>query len=295
MLTLAHLTDPHLPLTPARPGQLVGKRLLGWLSWQRRRRSIHRPEVLAALVGDVCDHAPDVVAVTGDLCNIALPAEIEQARAWLGRLGPPDSVAVVPGNHDAYAPAEPGQGVERWGAYMAGDGGAAGFPWLRVRGDVAIVGVSSAVPMPWYSAGGRVGAAQTEAARRLLAEQGRAGRFRVLLIHHPPVPGGARRKRLADMAPFAAAVAGSGVELVLHGHTHVSALGRLQTAAGSAPVVGVASASARPVGHAEKARWNLYRIERRDDGWHVAVTVRGLAGAGFATDARFDLPVRRAA
>ena len=90
MFLLAHLSDPHLaPLPPPRLGELASSALLGYLNWLRKRRAIHRRDVLAAIVADLTAQAPDHIAVTGDLVNIALPAEIAKARAWLEALGPP--------------------------------------------------------------------------------------------------------------------------------------------------------------------------------------------------------------
>ena len=83
---LAHISDPHLsPLPRPRPVELMGKRLLGYLSWQRRRRLIHRAEVLDALLKDLESRAPAHLAITGDLTNISLPGEFSQAADWLRR------------------------------------------------------------------------------------------------------------------------------------------------------------------------------------------------------------------
>jgi hypothetical protein len=46
------------------------------------------------------------------------------------------------------------------------------------------------------------------------------------------------------------------------------------------PVVGVASASARPGGHHPVAAYNLYAIERRDDGLRIGLRRRGLDESG---------------
>src|SRR3546814_1695398 len=103
MFKLAHISDPHLgPLPPVRVAELLNKRFFGWLSWVRRRRALHRPEVLAALAADLAGLAPDHLVVTGDLTNIALPGEFVQVGRWLEGLGAPEGVTVVPGNHDAY-------------------------------------------------------------------------------------------------------------------------------------------------------------------------------------------------
>lgn len=290
MFALAHLSDPHLPLPRPEPDSLLSKRVLGYLSWLRRRKAIHRPDVLAGLVADLKAQAPDHVALTGDLCNISLPEEFRRAARWLHELGPPDRVSVVPGNHDAYVAVAPGDGLDLWRPYLAGDDGD-GFPSVRRRGDVALIGVTSARPMSWVSAGGWLGDDQIGALEGRLGALGREGLFRVLMIHHPPVAEGPRRKRLLDIAPLAAAVGRAGVDLVLHGHTHRSTLATLATPSGQAPVIGVASASARPIRGAEGACWNLYRIVRDGAAWRVGVTIRGADGGAFATQGDYALSI----
>ena len=86
--TLAHLSDPHLPPMPAaRLRDLAGKRALGYLNWTRNRHKVHRRDVLDALVSDMQAQAPDQIAVTGDLVNLALDAEFAPSRAWLESVG----------------------------------------------------------------------------------------------------------------------------------------------------------------------------------------------------------------
>src|SRR5262249_30709965 len=103
MFVLAHLSDPHLaPLPGPRLSELFGKRVTGLINWQRKRRLIHRADILARIVADLATQAPDHIAVTGDLLNISLEGEYPAARSWLAALGPPDTVTLVPGNHDAY-------------------------------------------------------------------------------------------------------------------------------------------------------------------------------------------------
>ncbi|WP_407050169.1 metallophosphoesterase family protein [Methyloraptor flagellatus] len=125
MFRLAHISDPHLgPLPEPRLRELIGKRVLGYLNWRLNRgRGGMRPAVLDALVADLRAHAPDHVAVTGDIVNIALDAELEPARQWIASLGSPHDVSVVPGNHDAYVPGALHRATESWGDYMCGDDG----------------------------------------------------------------------------------------------------------------------------------------------------------------------------
>jgi 3',5'-cyclic AMP phosphodiesterase CpdA len=124
MFVLAHLSDPHLgPLPKPRLSELIGKRATGFLNWQRKRRFVHRGDVLARIVADLAAQAPDHIAVTGDLANISLAGEYAPARAWLESLGSPANVTLVPGNHDAYARRTARHAQRHWGEYMRGDDG----------------------------------------------------------------------------------------------------------------------------------------------------------------------------
>ncbi|MFT8244685.1 metallophosphoesterase family protein [Roseomonas sp. BN140053] len=245
--TLAHLSDPHLPLSPGlAPSwrQLASKRSLAFLSWRRKRGRAHSSAGLAALLADIAAARPDLVAVTGDLVNLALPGEFAAARDWLAELGPPARVVLVPGNHDALVPVPAAEGLDLWAPWLAGDAGP-GFPSLRVRDGVAVLGLSSAVPTLPLLAGGRLGAAQVAAAERMLGELGRRGLFRVVLVHHSPVAGpGGWRKALWDAGPLRDALARAGAELVLHGHHHVRRFAVLPgPGGGRIPVLGVPAAA----------------------------------------------------
>ena len=70
----------------------LGKRIIGKLSWQHRRRFIHDPAVAAAMVADIKAAEPDHVALTGDLINIALAGEFTLAADWL-KLGQLEATA----------------------------------------------------------------------------------------------------------------------------------------------------------------------------------------------------------
>ena len=299
-LTLAHFSDVHLPLPAGRPAlrDLLSKRALGYLSWRRSRQRIHRPEVLAALLADVHRHAPDHIAVTGDLTNLSLPAEFALARAWLGTVGPADRVTVIPGNHDALVAMPWAEGLGSWREWMRGDEGRGdeeAFPFARVRGRVALVGLSSAVPTAPLLATGRIGAGQVGRLAVILEELGRQDLFRIVLVHHPiHRVGEKRRKSLRDGDRLAGVLARSGAELVLHGHGHVGRLDALPGPVRPIASLGCSSASARPVGRGHKgeaARWHLLAISRPGPEWQVRVTVRRLdpAGTGFETVGTYSL------
>jgi len=301
MYSLAHLSDIHLgDLGWPRLDHLLGKRVLGFLSWHLRRKAVHQGAVLAALVADLHRSRPDHTAVTGDLVNISLPEEFRRAAAWLASLGPPADVSVIPGNHDAYVPIAWDRSLALWDSYMTGDGGqdepgaSEHFPYLRRRGPLALIGLSTAAPMPAHMAAGRLGAAQLARLDALLASTEAEGLCRVVLIHHPPVSSHAyRHKQLLDGEAFCQTLARRGAELVLHGHTHMSALSYLPTPKGSVPVVGVPSASARHSRSHDHSRYHLYRIAREGEGWRIEVEVRGVAPAldRFLPEKGFSLAV----
>ena len=301
MYTLAHLSDIHLgDLGLPRIDHLIGKRVLGFLSWHLRRKAVHQGAVLAALVADLHQSRPDHTAVTGDLVNISLPEEFRRAAAWLASLGPPADVSVIPGNHDAYVPIAWDRSLALWDSYMTGDADqdtpdpSEHFPYLRRRGPLALIGLSTAAPMPAHMAAGRLGAAQLARFDALLAETGAEGLCQVVLIHHPPVSSARyRHKQLLDGEAFCQTLTRHGAELVLHGHTHMSALSHLPTPKGSVPVVGVPSASARHSRSRDHSRYHLYRITREGEGWRIEVEVRGVAPAldRFLPEKGFSLAV----
>jgi 3',5'-cyclic AMP phosphodiesterase CpdA len=274
---LAHLSDPHLSsLAGVRLVDLLSKRLLGYLSWRIKRRRIHSPLVLEALLRDLEEVAPDHVALTGDLTHLGLPDEFRQAALWLGRLGPPERVTVVPGNHDAYVASPFRDTLGLWAPCLAGDEGLAGeYPSLRLRGPLALIGLSSARPSPPFFAVGSLGEGQLARFEKLLEETGRRGLLRIVLVHHPPVPGSiSRRKRLTDASLFAEVLSRQGAELILHGHSHISMAHVLVAGSRRVPVFGAPSASYSGSDPRRSARYNLFRFERRTGGWALILAVR---------------------
>jgi 3',5'-cyclic AMP phosphodiesterase CpdA len=285
MFVLAHLSDPHLAAIPRpRLVELASKRGLGLVNWHLRRRREHRSEVLDALLADLKAQGPDHIAVTGDLVNVALPGEFASARAFLERLGPPERVSFVPGNHDAYVRAALAHSHAHWSHYFAGDepapGGAVAFPYLRRRGPLALIGVSTALPTGPFMATGRIGAEQMRRLDHVLADMP-ADAFRVVLLHHPPVAvPGDRLKRLIDAAAFRETLARRGADLVLFGHIHTTSVTHLPGPDGGIPAVSVASASASMQGE-EPACYHLFRIARENGVWRCEMTTRGF-GIGRA-------------
>jgi 3',5'-cyclic AMP phosphodiesterase CpdA len=284
--TIAHLTDVHLgPVAGFRPRYWNPKRGIGYINWVRKRRYDHRREVLDRIVADMAEQRPDHIAVTGDLANIGLPQEHIGALAWLKCLGAPERVTVVPGNHDIYSRLGRDPGTRRWEAYMTSDAAGHAFagsnadepPFVRVIGSVALIGVNSAVPTPPMVAWGKVGSAQLARLAGILERLQGRGLFRLVLIHHPPLPGQASRSRgLIDAEAVEQVLQRHGAELVVHGHNHRNMLAWRPSGSGMVPVVGAPSASlGQPHRHEPLARYNLFRINT--EAGAIELVGRGLA------------------
>ncbi len=286
MFKLAHLSDVHLgPMPRVTPALLASKRFIGLMSWRYRRRAIHSMDVLNRLVTDIRQAQVDHVAFTGDLANIALPQEFTRGQRWLTELGRPDKVSFVPGNHDTYVNVPWQDGLAKWGDYMVGNlnmpgvrtgsYNAALFPYVRQRRNIALIGVTSAIPAPWNKAWGFAGQRQRDALAEILEKLHNQGFYRIVMIHHPPLPGQTKdRKALRDAVEMEAVLKKFGAELVLHGHNHQHMHQPLETSTGTAHIIGVPSASALPTEKKPPAAWYQFEIERRGGMWCNTMTVR---------------------
>jgi 3',5'-cyclic AMP phosphodiesterase CpdA len=286
--TLVHLSDPHVPPLPRpRARELAGKRMLGYLNWTRNRHKYYRRDVLDALVADIQAQAPDHVAVTGDLVNLALEAEFAPALSWLQQVGPADRVTAIPGNHDAYVRSTRHRFAEAFSDYLRGDNsdGATIYPFVRRRGPLVLIGLSSAVPTAPFMATGTLGRTQLDALEKILVDLAADPAFRVLLVHHP-LRSDSRPKRLTDSRRLVALIERHGVDLVLHGHDHIHSTMWFDGPDRRIPSIGVPAASALARGRHPAAAYNLFTIERDGNAWRCEQTVRGLGDHGSIRELR---------
>jgi 3',5'-cyclic AMP phosphodiesterase CpdA len=239
-MRLVHLSDPHVISWRGVPWtSFLNKRISGAFNFALRRRGLHRVEVFEALVQDIVRVGPDHVVVTGDVSSLAFASEMRAFASVLDRNGlDPETVSFVPGNHDAYTRRS---WVERTALtelarYASSDlhCGAPRFPFVRIRGPLAILGLSSAVARPWFVCSGLVGRAQLEAFGELLRAPAVRERFPVVLVHHPPIEYPRRLKEatsgLMDREQLLGTLA-EGLDgrdaLVLSGHWHRRVRARL--------------------------------------------------------------------
>ena len=283
---VAHLSDPHIArVDQINKGDLLSKRLFGYLRWKLKRRFEQSYELLTILHKDLQRSKPDHIAITGDLTQLSLPAEFEKARDWLQSLGTPEQVTVIPGNHDTYVKTAWHQSFALWLDYMLGDAQAqpAGsisslaelFPTLRIRNRIALIGISTAQPSAPHLATGAIGADQLKKLESILKQLNDQRLFRIILIHHPPISGVVNwRRSLTDAQFLQTLLERYGAELVLFGHAHKTAHGDLATPAGLIPVMGVPSASSLRRSDARRSSYCLYKIMSSAEGWNVQMEER---------------------
>lgn len=283
MFRLAHISDVHLgPLPDLSYRDLASKRAVGYVNWRRNRRRLLTEGTLGMILESIRAEAPDHLAVTGDLVNLALDAELDLARLWLEALGNPHDVSVVPGNHDAYVPGAFKKACKLWAPWMEADGFVGkldreDFPYLRVRGKVALIGVSTARATAPFMANGFFREAQAERLGRILDATAAQKLCRVIMIHHPPVRSAVpQHKRLLGIGRFHSIIRKHGVELVLHGHSHMPTLYWIGDRKNAVPVVGVSAAGQGFGGSHPPAQYNLIEIDGAAGDWHLRLTRRGL-------------------
>jgi 3',5'-cyclic AMP phosphodiesterase CpdA len=274
MFTLAHISDVHLgPLPDLTFLELLSKRITGYVNWRRNRGKQLFGDTLERLLEEIVRARPSHLAITGDLVNLAADIEMDAAAQWLHAFHRPHDVSVVPGNHDAYVPGALDDAVKLWKPWMSGDAPRDDghvFPYLRVRDNVALIGVSTATATPPFMASGFFGPNQARRFERLLRETGERGLFRVVMIHHPPIRGAtANYKRMIGIRRFHAAIHMDGAELVLHGHTHLNTTYWLEGKGkvGHIPVVGIAAGSQGYGGRKPPAAYNLFHIGGEPGKW----------------------------
>ncbi|MGZ8869252.1 MAG: metallophosphoesterase family protein, partial [Thermoanaerobaculia bacterium] len=190
MVRIAHISDTHVlpPQGVHWREMFFNKRITGWANTRFRRGRVHRRRYLEAVL-DAASRA-DHLVVTGDVTNLALEGEFHEALRLFESRGGGAEITVIPGNHDLYLPkiSREGRFEHHFGAFLQSDlpdlsvGVAAGnYPFVKLRGPVAIIGLSSAVPRPPFIAAGYLGDEQLRALRAILEHPEVAKRFPVML------------------------------------------------------------------------------------------------------------------
>ena len=288
-MRLAHCSDLHL-LSHDGAGwlKLANKRWIGAANLMTNRSRHYHVAAFQQMIADLNAEGVEHVLCTGDVTNLALRQEFEFARAMFDQLAAgPHNVTVIPGNHDAYVAEGVGLFAEIFAPYHTTD---PGFEWpadpdpdnswpiVRIRGELALVGVTTSRATPWFTAYGRVGETQLSRLAQVLADPRLAGKTRVVAIHHPPAGKAAANKirGLRDYQEFARVIGEVGAGLIVHGHEHRDMVESIAGPSGPVPVRGVASGTYEHDKPHRTARYRVFEIERgRITSDHVRVWRRG--------------------
>jgi 3',5'-cyclic AMP phosphodiesterase CpdA len=269
---LAHCSDLHLlSHDGARWLELANKRWIGAMNLLSNRSRHYHVAAFDDMIADLNAAGVDHVLCTGDVTNLALRQEFEFARGRFDQLAHgTGNVTVIPGNHDAYV----AEGVplfrELFADYARTDPGwehtaddpDAHWPIVRIRGELALIGVSTSRATPWFTAYGRVGQAQLARLGAILADERLRGKVRVVAIHHPPAGPRAESKirGLRDHAEFASVIGEHGADLIVHGHEHRDMTCAIAGPRGPVPVRGVASGTYFHNKPDRTARYRIFEI-----------------------------------
>lgn len=260
-LRFLHTSDIHLlDLTGVSPWRYLNKRLTGRVNLAIKRSRSHDGRLFQAMLDMVPQLEVDRVVVTGDLTNLALEPEFDLVQRTLRAA--PVPATVIPGNHDTYTrgSVRSGRFESFLAEFMEGERiERATYPFVQRHGQVALIGVSTAIAsLPLYAVG-QVGGDQLARLETLLQRTAAEGLTRVVLIHHPVVSGvSAARHGLLDLDAFAAVIARQGAELVLHGHEHVNLETALPGPSGPVPVHGVSSGTSVSTHPGRQACFSVY-------------------------------------
>jgi 3',5'-cyclic AMP phosphodiesterase CpdA len=265
-MRVAHFSDVHaLSLAGVRPWAFFNKRAAGYANLRLHRGVKHPVALFRAIVDDINAQSLDHVIVTGDLTNLSLLPEFHLARQILDGIGlGPGAVTVVPGNHDVYTLSATREKLfcRVLAPYATSDAASTvEFPLVRVRGEVAIIGLSTARPSPPPFADGWLGRGQLARLEQKL--RALDGKFRIVALHHPPQQNRHSFLRgLRDRGALQRVLARVGAELVLHGHEHRDVRTELVGPGRSIPVIGVGSGTYDDARRERRARYNVYTIEQ---------------------------------
>lgn len=272
-MLLAHLSDLHIRGDEPIPWKrLIGKRATGYINLKYRRGATHKKWAVQAIAREIRRLQIDHIAITGDLSNLALEDEFAAVAHLLQKdlTLSPDRVSIVPGNHDLYT--RGAMYSRRFAHYFAPylstdlpsiptDHPAGPFPFVRLRNEIALIGLATAIPSPPLCAYGHLGAEQLSALQRALHDEQVRNRFVVALLHHPPFnptsPIKTLRNGLHDAHKLRACFPGPA--LLLHGHLHQRIVQGEQDGLLSC---GATSASLLDDHPNHRAGFNLYEIDK---------------------------------
>ena len=181
-------------------------------------------QIVEALVTEINELNPHLIAISGDLTQRARRHEFAAARAFLNRLTSP--TLIVPGNHDIPL-YDVGRRflrpLHRYRRYITHN-----LSPTFLDDEIAVLGINTARSATWKN--GRISLDQIRGVRTALC--GPADhRFRIVVTHHPflPPPTGVP-PQLVGRGPLALqTMQACNVDMLLAGHLHLAYSGDVRT------------------------------------------------------------------
>lgn len=217
---------------------------------------IAHPHILDALFEDIEDAGVDVIAVSGDLTQRALPTQFSDAVVFLRRFTAPQ--IVVPGNHDVFPWWKPLARLRKPVARFQDYFGEQLIRSFELPG-LALLGINSA--HGHTIKGGKITPATDRAIAEYFEKQP-AGVFKILMLHHHLVTIDALKPHdicIEGPATFNTARR-HGVNLILCGHVHVSHVESPDRDNAKNPVIASAGTATSDRGRRTNKLRNFYNL-----------------------------------
>lgn len=228
-----------------------------------------------ALLADLIDLKPSLIAISGDLTQRAMHQEFQHARAYLSRL--PSPYLVVPGNHDIplfdvtrrfLLP------LHRYKFYIS-----AHLSPLYADNEISVFGVNTARSLTFEN--GRISKKQlvmTEATLMGLPPS----TMRVIVTHHPFVRHVTYRKIVGGAEEALKVFDRCGVDLVLSGHFHRAHAEDLRSTYASITRSMIHVQAGTAISTRTRAEPNSYNVITLEQD-RIHIDVRKWFGEGFKT------------
>ncbi len=267
-MIIGHISDIHwLDIEGSHFRDFLNKRISGGINLLAGRAKKHSKATLRCALDTLktlnCDH----LIVTGDLSNLALPGELRAVKKELNSVFRDEEMTIVPGNHDYYTRESLKNRRFEKLIYTSAPGNldvglSQTWPFVNIVQDVAIIGLNSAQPRPWFVAAGKLGNRQLHDLESVLHHPEVSSRTKIIALHHHlfqvvMTPGESLRN-LEDRNELLRICQENGVAMIVHGHNHDFTQKRV----GNLIVSEAGSCSVCTFKRDNRAgKFNLYRID----------------------------------
>jgi len=182
--SLVHLSDLHFNAYPEKLSEWNFKRALGAANLFLKRARKHPLSRNRLLVEHVSNLQWDHLVISGDLTQLGLEQEFEQARKELDPLlQEKNRVSIIPGNHDRYVAES--RDKDFFGQYFSEFFGEDDLHHRDLACGWKLIGWDSCHPAPWYSASGTVNHSSLKHSESLFKESDPESPF--ILVNHYPI------------------------------------------------------------------------------------------------------------